>query len=247
MEIPAIFEKYKPTALKFGLEQNLLDFYRFFFKIRERIKFIVSQHHILIAQTLQRVWDGKITRLIINIPPRYSKTTLAVVGFTAWCFAKNKECHFLHASYSDDVALDNSSKIKDIIETPEFRYLWDLEIRPDSTAKKRWQIVDGGGFNACSAAGQITGKGAGKAGKGFHGALIIDDPIKPQDTYSDVKRIRVNEWMNDTINSRLEQARKTPIIVIMQRLHEEDLSGFLLNGGNGDKWNHLCLPAMIAA
>jgi hypothetical protein len=245
--IPEIFKKHNPLALKQAMEDDLLTFHRFFFKIQERIKFMINPHHVLIANVLHRVYNGEITRLIINIPPRYGKTILAVVGFVAWCFAKNKECRFLHCSYSDDLALENSSKIKDIIESEEFQYLWGLKIRPDSTAKKRWNIVNGGGLYAVSAGGQIIGFGAGKAGPGFNGALIIDDPIKAQDTYSDVKRIRVNDWMNDTINSRLEQQRKTPIIVIMQRLHEEDLSGFLLNGGNGDMWHHLCLPALIAA
>ena len=243
--VPEIFTKINPAAVKVQLENDLLYFQRFFFKQQQRIKFMVNAHHVLITKTLHKVWSGDIKRLIINIPPRYGKTSIAVIGFIAWCFAKNQNCRFLHCSYSDDLALGNSSDTKDIIESEEYQYLWGLKIRPDSDSKKRWNIVNGGGLYAVSAGGQITGFGAGRAAPGFQGAVIIDDPIKPQDTYSDVKRIRVNEWMGDTINSRLEQQRSTPIIVIMQRLHEDDLSGFLLNGGNGDYWHHLCLPALI--
>lgn len=240
-----IFERYNPIALKYKLENSLLDFTRFFFKLRERHKFFVSAHHELICDTLEKIYYGYIKRLLINIAPGYTKTELAVISFISWCFAKNKECRFIHMSYGDDVALRNSTFIKDTIESDEFQFLWPTIIRPDEKAKKRWNIKNGGGLYAVSAGGQVTGFRAGKPGDGFNGAFVIDDPIKVEDAYSNVIRKRVNERFNHSVMTRLMEARKTPIIIIMQRLHEDDLSGFLLNGGNGEMWHHLCLPTII--
>jgi hypothetical protein len=236
--------EFDPTLLGTFLELNILNFHRYFFKLNEGIKFIVNQHHTLISQTLMRVIRGEISRLIINIPPRYSKTELAVIAFMAYCFAINKYCRFLHVSYSDDLASLNSSRVKDIVLSDEFQALWPMNIRSDSKSKKRWNIIKGGGVYATSAEGQITGFGAGRATEGFQGALIIDDPIKPEDIHSDTIRQKRNEWINGTITSRLDN-RNTPIILIMQRLHEEDTTGFLLNGGTGEMWHHLCLPVLI--
>ena len=240
-----VFEKHDPALIKLALENSFLKFHRFFFKLRERHKFIVNPHHLLIAHALERVYSGEIKRLIINMPPGYSKTEMAVIGFISWCLAKNPNCKFIHSSYSDDLALLNSTAIKDTVESEEYQYLWPTRIRPDMKSKKRWNIIDGGGLYAVAAGGQITGFRAGKPGKDFQGAFIIDDPIKVDDAYSDTIRTKVNERFNHTVMSRLMEVRKTPIIVIMQRLHEDDLSGFLLNGGNGEMWYHLCLPGLV--
>ena len=94
---------------------------------------------------------------------------------------------------------------------------------------------------ATGAGGAITGFGSGKMREGFGGALIIDDPHKADEATSDTMRQNVIEWFQNTIESRLNSPQ-TPIIVIMQRLHEEDLSGWLLAGGNGEEWEHVCIP-----
>jgi predicted phage terminase large subunit-like protein len=93
------------------------------------------------------------------------------------------------------------------------------------------------------AGGTITGYGAGKHRPGFGGAILIDDPIKPEDARSETIRQNVLDWFPSTLESR-KNSPDTPIIIIMQRLHEEDLSGWLLNGGNGEEWDHVCLPAL---
>ncbi len=240
-----IFKRHNPAVLREILESDFLKFQRVFFKLQERHKFYISPHHLVIARALERVYYGDIKRLVINIPPGFGKTQLAVIGFISWCLAKNKNCKFIHSSYSDDLALLNSTAIKDTIESDEFQYLWPTQIRPDMKSKKRWNIVDGGGLYAVSSRGQVTGFRAGKPGHGFQGAFITDDPIKVSDAYSDTKRQEVNTDFNRTVMTRLMEQRKTPIIVIMQRIHEDDLSGFLLNGGSGEMWHHLCLPALI--
>jgi len=231
-------------VIKVKCENDLLFFTRYIYKENHRRNFIVAPHFIIIAKALMDIANGKTKRLIINIPPRYGKTELAVKCFISWALAKNPQSKFIHLSYSDDLALDNSSQTKEYIESESFQSLWQMKLKKDAQGKKKWFNEDGGGVYATASGGAITGFGAGVSeSKMFAGAIIIDDPLKPDDAKSDVKRAAVNERYNSTIRSRVND-RETPIIVIMQRLHEEDLSGFLLNGGSGEEWTHLCLPAL---
>lgn len=231
-------------VLKVKCESDLLFFTRYIYKENHRRNFIVAPHFVIIANALEKVAKGQTKRLIINIPPRYGKTELAVKCFIAWSLAKNPASKFIHLSYSDDLALDNSSQTKEYIESEAFQLLWQMELKKDAQGKKKWFNKDGGGVYATASGGAITGFGAGVAeSKEFSGAIIIDDPLKPDDANSDAKRSSVNERYNSTIRSRVND-RDTPIIVIMQRLHEDDLSGFLLSGGSGEEWEHLCLPAL---
>lgn len=231
-------------VLKVKCENDLLFFTRYIYKENHRRNFIVAPHFVLIAEFLTKVFNGEIKRGVINIPPRYGKTELAVKCFISWCLARNPSAKFIHLSYSDDLALDNSSQTKEYIESEAFQSLWGMKLKKDAQGKKKWFNEHGGGVYATASGGAITGFGAGVAeSKMFAGAIIIDDPLKPDDANSDTKRGAVNERYNSTIRSRVND-RDTPIIVIMQRLHEEDLSGFLLNGGSGEDWDHLCLPAL---
>ena len=231
-------------VLKVKCESDLLFFTRYIYKENHKRNFIVAPHFQKIADALTDVSNGKIKRLIINIPPRYGKTELAVKCFIAWSLAKNPQSKFIHLSYSDDLALDNSSQTKEYIESDAFQSLWDMSLKADSKGKKKWFNNYGGGVYATSSGGAITGFGAGVAeSKVFAGAIIIDDPLKPDDANRDLARKTVNERYNSTIRSRVND-RDTPVILIMQRLHEDDMSGFLLNGGSGEEWHHLCLPAL---
>jgi len=231
-------------VLKVMCEKDLLFFTRYIFKENTRRNFNVSPHFVLIANKLMDVINGKVKRLIINIPPRYGKTELAVKNFIAYGLAINPQSKFIHISYSDDLALDNSSQAKEYVESDAFQKFWNMKLKKDAQGKKKWFNEDGGGVYATESGGAITGFGAGVSDSNiFSGAIIIDDPLKPDDANSEVRRKSVNERYNGTIRSRVNDSN-TPIIVIMQRLHEDDLSGFLLNGGSGEEWEHLCLPAL---
>jgi predicted phage terminase large subunit-like protein len=231
-------------VLKVMCEKDLLFFTRYIFKENTRRNFTVSPHFVLIANKLMEVINGKVKRLIINIPPRYGKTELAVKNFIAYGLAINPQSKFIHISYSDDLALDNSSQAKEYVESDAFQKFWQMKLKKDAQGKKKWFNEEGGGVYATASGGAITGFGAGVADSNkFSGAIIIDDPLKPDDAISEVKRKSVNERYNSTIRSRVNDSN-TPIIVIMQRLHEDDLSGFLLDGGSGEEWEHLCLPAL---
>ena len=242
------------AVLKARLLQEFLLFSRWFFKAQTGKTFMVGAHHLLIAKALERVANGETTHLIINIPPRYGKTELAVKMFVAWSLANNPSAKFIHLSYSDELALDNSSAIRDLVKSEEYQRLFPMKLKGDSDSKKKWYTEKDGGVYATAAGAAVTGFGAGSTSPrdrtgtgcpadGFSGAIIIDDPLKPDDAFSDAARDRVNRRFNNTIASRVNSA-ETPIIVIMQRLHVNDMTGFLLDGGSGDKWEHLCLSAI---
>lgn len=250
---------------------DLLFHTRYFFKKAQHRKFVVGDHHEIICAALERVLRGELKRLIINIAPRYGKTELAVKSFISHGLALNAAAKFIHLSYSDMLALDNSEAVKDLIESPEYQELFsNVKFKPGSAAKKKWYTTEGGGVYATSAAGQVTGFGAGNVDdeddelmsqvdeliantQGVHtsgldnkfkfgGALIIDDPIKPDDADSDLRRERVNNRFETTIRNRVN-SRNTPIVIIMQRLHPMDLSGYLMDVEPGE-WEVISLPCI---
>ncbi len=230
--------------LRYMFERDGMLFMRYFFKLRENTKMLLNWHHYVIEFVLQAVIDGYITRLIINVSPGYTKTEQAVLNFICRGLAINNRAKFIHTSYSGDLAHVNSSKIKETVESEEFQQLWPMQIRIDTKGKKRWFTEQGGGMMAAASGGQITGFRAGRMEEGFTGAFINDDPLKPDDAFSDAKRTTINKRFNNTHRSRLA-VETVPMINIMQRIHEDDLSGFLLKGGSGDQWHHLVLPANL--
>lgn len=225
-------------------EADGLYFSRYFFKQRTGGKMIVAPHHKVIQETLDRVIDGEIKRLIINVPPGYTKTELATINMMGRGLALNNRARFMHLSYSHNLALLNSSTTRNMIKSQAYQAMWPMSLRDDADSKAMWWTEHGGGVYASSAAGQVTGFRAGHMEDGWQGALIIDDPVKPDDAYSEVVRDGVNSRFNETIKSRLA-VETTPMIVIMQRIHYHDLSGYLLRGGSGEMWHHLNLPVII--
>ncbi|NNE58057.1 MAG: phage terminase large subunit [Hellea sp.] len=247
-QLQEIIERNRTKALqtldRLAYEQNQLEFTQKFFQVREGNAFICAPYHAVIAGALNDVFAGKITRLLINIPPGYTKTQMCVIDFVARGLALNPKARFIHASYSESLVSDNSMAIKDTVLSPEYQALWNIALRPDARAKGLWKTRQGGGFLARPAGGAITGFRAGRMEAGFTGALIIDDPLKPDDAERLLARSNVNRRWDTTFKSRLAR-EDIPVIVIMQRLHRDDLSGYLLRGGSGDIWDHLCLPVLI--
>lgn len=229
-------------------ESDHLLFTRYFFKVRQSNSFRVNWHHRLISDELQKVIDGETENLILNIAPGGTKTEMVIINFIARGLALNPWCRFLHLSYSDDLALLNSQAARDLIQLEEYQSLWPLAIVDDSKAKKRWNVeVDGksaGGVYATSMGGQITGFRAGHMKEGFQGAILIDDPLKPEDAFSKPKLDKANRALITTVKSRRANP-KTPIILIMQRIAEEDPTGFIMAGNLGGNWKHVVVPAII--
>ena len=177
------------------------------------------------------------------MPPRSGKTEI-INTFIEWSITKHPKSKYIMTSYSDTLVANSSQQIRDMINSLEHKELFNLETKKDTQSKKLWKTNLNGGVYAVSSFGQITGFGAGlKSENEWGGCIIVDDPLKPDDALSEVKRKTINERYNNTIRSRVND-RDTPIIVIMQRLHEDDMSGFLLNGGSGEEWTHLCMPVL---
>lgn len=242
------FEPAEKAVIRQLCESSLLFFTRYFFKQRFSAKFRVNWHHKLIAQKLEDVANGKIKNLLINVAPGSSKTEIAIINFIAWCLANNPRCRFLHISYSDDLALLNSQTCREIVSSDEYQEFWQRKVADDAKAKKRWNIeLDGkkaGGVYAASLGGQITGFRAGYMTEGFSGAILIDDPLKPEDAHYKVKRDAANRKLITTVKSRKANP-DTPIILIMQRLAEDDPTGFIQRGEFGGDWDIVKIPALI--
>lgn len=226
------------------LRCDLLEFSKYMFKARKGFDFVENWHHAKICEALERCFIGQHKRLIINIPPRYSKTELAVVNFMAWCIGNYPDCEFIHASYSKRLAANNTYNARAIAMSEEYQAVFgDIGMMHDAKAKDEWRTATGGCIYATGSEGTITGYGAGKLRAGFGGAIIIDDPHKASEANSDTMRRNVIDWFQTTMESRLNSP-DTPIIVIMQRLHEEDLAGWLSAGGNGEEWKVVSIPVL---
>lgn len=223
---------------------DLLTFTKTMFKARKGQDFVENWHHAKICNILEKVVIGQVKRLIINIPPRYSKTEIAVINFMAWCIGNFPDSEFIHASYSSRLAANNSYQTRSVVQSEVYSEIFpDARLMTDSKAKDEWRTTAGGCVYATGADGTITGYGAGKMRDYFGGCIIIDDPHKAGEASSDIMRQNVLDWFQTTIESRCNSP-DTPIIIIMQRLHEQDLTGWLLGGGNGEKWEHLCVPVL---
>ena len=241
----------------------MLRFTKGMFQYMNKTPYIVGEHHKLICSALDRVVKGDITKLIINIAPRYGKTELCSKQFIAYGFAINPSSNFLHLSYSGGLTQENSMATKDIMKCEYYKALYETRIHPNVDSRSKWSTIQGGKMYATSTLGQITGFGAGSTDKeneeesedevidefferfnpnGFAGAIVIDDPIKPEDALSERVRETINRRFETTIRNRVN-SRKTPIIIIMQRLHEHDLCGYLLEV-EPNEWEVLKIPVI---
>ena len=255
------------TEMSLTLRTSFEEYTKVLFAAQNKKPFITNSHHQQIFDALQDVVDGKCPKLIINIAPRYSKTELAVKNFISWGFALNPRSQFIHLSYSDSLVTDNSRAIQEIMQEPVYRSLFPESALPNKRIRgTEWSTAAGGGLYAVSTQGQVTGFGAGvmdeeeekeyqkriiteidklvtiQKDRIFWGAVVIDDPIKPEDALSETIRERVNLRFENTIRNRVN-SRHTPIIIIMQRLHEHDLCGYLQEI-EPDEWRVLSLPCI---
>lgn len=197
----------------------------------------VANHHRLIADKLEAVERGEITRLMITIPPRHGKSELASKRFPSWFIGKNPKKQIIAASYSSDLATDFGREVRNIVASIEFKHLFNIGLSADSQSANRWHTDKGGMYVAAGVGTAITGRGAD--------ILLIDDPFKDrQEADSETTRQRVWDWYTSTAYTRLMPGGA--IVVINTRWHDDDLSGRLLyeQDRGGDKWDLLNLPAI---
>ena len=236
-------------VLQAECERSHLTFTRYFFKTRNGgLKFRVNWHHEWIADTIDDVIAGRKKNVLITVSPGSSKTELVVINFIARGLAINPRARFLHLSGSDSLASLNSATAREIVLSDEFQAMWPMRISDDASAKKRWNVeVDGriaGGVYATALGGQVTGFRAGHMAEGFQGAILIDDPIKPEDAFSRTKLDAANRKLITTVKSRKANP-ETPIILVMQRIAPFDPVGFIEAGNLPGDWVTVRIPAVL--
>lgn len=242
------FDPYRQALAKLKCEEDHLFFSRYFFRSRQGIKWIVNWHHRLMADVIDDVIAGRKKNVLVEVSPGSSKTELVVINMIARGLAINPRARFLHLSGSDTLASLNSATAREIVMSDEYQALWPLKIADDAKAKKRWNVlVDGhpaGGVYATALGGQVTGFRAGHMAEGFQGAILIDDPIKPEDAFSRPKLDAANRKLLTTVKSRRANP-DTPIILVMQRIAESDPAGFIRAGNLQGHWDYVRIPAVL--
>jgi len=176
-------------------------------------------------------------RLMLFMPPRHGKSTLASVAFPAWHLGRNPEHEFISSSYSGSLAMGFSRKVRQLLREPTYKSMFKTRLDPDSQSAEAWLTTSGGGYVAAGVGGGITGKGA-------H-VLVIDDPVKNRDDAESQNNRDANyDWYTSTAYTRL--APGGGILVILTRWHDDDLAGRLLRAAadGGDQWEVVRYPAL---
>lgn len=181
----------------------------------------------------EAVMRGDTRRLIVNVPPRYFKSLIFNVALTAFMLGHNPRLRAWAISYGERLAEDLAVQFRKIIESDWYRRIFP-NMRIMRTINHDFFTTEGGFRRWTSIGGALTGMGGD--------IFIVDDAIKPEDVHSEPKREAVNHWFGGTLLSRLNNKEKGQILVLMQRLHQDDLTGYLLRETTG--WSHLELPAI---
>jgi hypothetical protein len=250
--MPATKDLNDINSLRKALLEDFFLFHRVMFKKRTGRDFLVSQpdgnesHFITVCRELTDAFLLKTTRLIINLPPGWAKSELCK-SFICWCMAHYPDCKFLYISHSFELATMHTASIKQTMSMLIYKELFNVEIKRDSSAKDFFMTEQGGAVAAFGSQGGITGHDAGLPGLDrFSGAAVVDDIHKPEDIHSDTMRERIKRNYFETIERRL-RAPNVPIILIGQRLHEDDLPAHLLSGADGQSWKKVIIKALDEA
>ena len=200
-----------------------------------------------LAEHLQAVVDGEIKRLVVNIPPRTSKTSLCSIALAPWTWAQRDHTatagpgvRFMYASYGDTLSCDHSAASRRLIKSEWYQGLWGdrYSLLADQDTKHKFMNDKGGERQVTSIDGRVTGRGGQ--------VIVIDDPNATNDAGSEAKIEAVKNWWDQTMASRLNDRKTGAFILVQQRVSEDDLSGYLLEKTVGD-WQHLVLPMRFEA
>jgi len=196
-----------------------------------------------LCEHLQAVTEGQIKKLLVNFPPRCGKTLVTSVCFPAWTWARSEQSflsgpqvRFLCGSYNDDLSLQNSTKHRRLLLTPWYQKRWGkrFKITLDQNTKTQFDTSAGGSRISTSARGSLLGIGGD--------IVLIDDPHNTNSVESDAERLMARTWWREISTTRLNDPKQSAIVVIMQRLHEDDVSGVILSSDLSSEWTHLMIP-----
>lgn len=202
--------------------------------------FISGRHHQIMAEAFERVASGDLKRLIINMPPRHTKSEFASFLFPAWFLGKFPEKKIIQTAHTAELAVGFGRKVRNAVNTPEYQAIFPTKLSTDSKAAGRWNTNKGGDYFAIGVGGAVTGKGAD--------VLIIDDPHSEQEAMLGNPAVydRVFEWYNAGPRQRLQPGGA--IVVVMTRWSKRDLTGQIINNAikrDADEWEVIELPALM--
>jgi len=196
-------------------------------------------HHQLIANEFTNISNNSRGRLIVNMPPRHTKSEFASVYFPAWMMGRNPKMKLMQVSHNTELATRFGSKVRNLLASPEYSQIFgDVRLREDAKAKGKWETNHGGEYFAAGVGGAITGRGAD--------LLIIDDPHTEQDSLSEGAMERAYDWYTSGPRQRLQPGGS--IVLVMTRWAEDDLTGRLIKAQKepkADRWKQISFPAIM--
>jgi len=201
-------------------------------------EFIEGSHHRHIAQKFNDLATGKINRLIVNMPPRHTKSEFASFLLPAWMVGRNPKLKIIQVTHTGELAIRFGRKAKHLIDSEEYRKIFETTLQEDSKAAGRWETAQGGEYFAAGVGGAITGRGAD--------LLIIDDPHSEQDALSATALESAYDWYTSGPRQRLQPGGK--IVCVMTRWSTKDLTGMLLahqKEAKSDQWDVVEFPAIM--
>lgn len=218
------------------LRQDLAAFiYRSFQTVVPGTPYRHNWHIEAIAWALTRCARGEIKRLIITLPPRYLKSICCSVAFPAWVLGRDPTARIVCVSYANDLTVKHARDCRTVMESPWYRRVFPgTRLDPSKNTELEFATTRRGFRLGTSVGGTLTGRGGN--------LIIIDDPLKASDANSEPKRAFLHQWFDGTLLSRLDSKKDDVIIIVQQRVHPEDLVGYVLAKGEG--WVHLDLPAI---
>ena len=232
-----------PREAKVLLLGDFCLFIRVFHYYMTRTQFILRPFHKEIATKLISYIKGTNEKqnLYIGLSPRAGKSQL-IIYFNAFSYAANPYSNFIYTSYSGDLCVKHSKKIRDVVESELFRTIFNIEIDFNTSAANLWKIKDGGEFRSVPMGGAITGFGAGTFDDHFGGAILVDDFMKADDYRSSAEKQSCIEIFENTLRSRKNRPAKDPTIIIAQRLAKVDLINYIKERYL-DEWDLYVIPA----
>jgi len=224
-------------------QESFFNFVRLFWDVIIKEAPVYNWHIKYLCKELQAITPFIINRqkkpydLIINIPPGTTKSSICTIMYPVWLWTQDPTMRIITNSYSSDLSTEHAIKSRDIVLSDKFKLIFpEIALRFDKSAKQNYENTEGGARYTTSTGGTITGK---------HAHVIInDDPLNPAQAASVTDRKNANEHTK-TLSSRKVDKENTPTITVMQRLHEEDVTGYLLSK-KSDGIKHICLPAEVS-
>lgn len=219
---------------------SFYDFLKEFWETIESERLLDNWHLHFICRELQEIAFRVIYNkpkqhdTIINVPPGSTKSIMCSVMFVPWVWTHMPHARFICGSYTDKLALDLSRKSRDVIQSEKYQEIFGIQLRHDQNTKHQFMNIKGGSRYCVGVGGSVTG---------MHGHfLLIDDPLNPQEAVSEAELKNANDWMNETLPTRKVSKENTPMVLIMQRLHQNDPTGNLLEK-DAEPIKHICIPA----